>query len=186
MAGFVNGEISILMLLMLEVRTWSFLEPKSLWEIEITTNTLDRQRLRRFVKEHPILIHTQHTNVDNKYFLGFYISHWLCDFIFDPSRSQSLYSTSLVTSKCRQAIEVFIAQNSSFYPEEFFVRRDGREISDASRLLEHAKNGSDSDDLLLFLQYLSKIYWRYFYTRGFQERLLTHRIIQWVCMTLVS
>jgi len=123
--------------------------------------------------------------VKDKYVLGYSVARWLCDFTFDPKRSRNLYSASLVTSECRRAIEVSIANNSSFVPEKFIVQsRD--EISDASHLLEHAKNGSGSDDFLLFLQYLSEIQWLNIYTRGWEERYLTHVIIQWVCTTLVS
>jgi len=174
--------------LMLEIRTGRVPTPKSLRQFETITNTPDRQRLRRFVNEHSLLIHTQHIKVKDKHLLGYSVSHWFCDFTFDPSRSRSLYSTHLVTSECQRAIEAFIATNSGFYPKEFFVRYD--EISeewssqaDASRLLEH---GSDSNDLLLFLQYLSEIHWLDIYIQGSDGRYLTNGIIQWVCTTLVS
>ena len=183
MAGFVSGEISILMPLMLEVRTCQEPpKPKTLREMETITNTLDRQHLRRFLNEHSILIHNQHSNV-----LEYSISHWLCDFIFDPNRSQSLYSTSSVTSECQRAIEAFIANNRNYNHEAFFVPLDDElEISDASRLLEHAKNGFDSNYLLLFLRYLSEVHWPDIYTRGRREKCFTHGIIQWACTTLMS
>jgi len=186
MAGFVSGEISILMPLMLEVRTWSFPKPKTLSEMETITNTLNRQCLGRFLNEHSFFIHTQHRNVDDEYLSEYSISHWLCDFIFDPNRSQSLYSTSSVTSECQRAIEAFIANNRNYHPKAFFVPDDECEISDARRLLEHARNGFDSNYLLLFLRYLFKIHWFDIYTRGRGERFFTHGIMEWVCMTLVS
>jgi len=186
-AGFVNGEISILLNLALDTRGGQLLPyPKSLREIEaISNNTLDRQHLRKFVDEHlPLILHRRHTKHKNKHLLGYSVSHWLCNFTFDPNRSRSLYSTSLVTRVCQRAIDGFIEKNSGFNPKEFFVQYD--EISDASRLLEHAKNGPDSDDLLLFLQYLSKIQWLNIYTQDWEGRFLTYAIIQWVCTTLVS
>jgi len=185
MAGFVNGEISILMPLMLEVRTRPFPQPKTLGEIETSTNTLDRQRLRMFVNEHSFLIHTQYSNDSGEHYLEYTISCWLCDFIFDPNRSQSLYSTSSVTSECQRAIELFIAEDADYHPAAFFAS-DRLGISDASRLLEHVKDGFDSHYWLLLLRYLSKIHWLDIYTRGWEGRTLTNGIMEWVCMTLVS
>jgi len=184
-AGFINGEISILIPLTLGFKEWRSLKPKTLQkEIETITHMPDQQHLKRFVNEHSILIHTQHTNDDDRPLLEHSIPRWLYDFTFDPNRSRSLYSTSLVTSKCQQAIEAFVAGDSDSCPLLFFLQYD--EISNASRLLEHAKSGSDSDDLLLFLRYLSKIHWLDMYTRGGEERALTNEITQWVCTTLVS
>ena len=190
-AGFVDGEISILLHLGLDIGGF----PRSLREIEaISNNTPDRQRLRKFVQEHSSLINTHHTMADDRlsvaghrHVLRYSISRWLCDFAFDPNRSRNLYSTSLVTSECQRAIGAFIAKNSVFWPHQlnqFFVQDD--EVSDASRLLEHAKDGSDRNDLLLFLRYLSKIHWLDIYPRGWNEGHFTHGIVQWVCTTLVS
>ena len=185
-AGFIDGEISILLHLALDTRGLLHLNPKSFREIEaFSNNTPDRQRLRKFVDEHsPFIFHSRHTKVKDKHLLGYSVSHWLCDFIFDPNCSGSLYSTSLVTRECQRAIKTFLAGNSGCCPHWFFVQYDG--ISEASRLLEHAENGSDSDDLLPFLQYLSEIQWLNIYTRGWGGIDLAHVIIQWVCTTLVS
>ena len=65
------------------------------------------------------------------------------------------------------------------------MQRHG-EISDATCLLEHVRKGSNSNDLLLFLGYLSEIHWLDICTRGWDHKDLTHGIIQWMCITLVS
>jgi len=194
-AGLTDGEIPILMPLMHDFTAsgrlgllLKRLEPKTrtLREIETITNAPDQQHLRMFVND-STLIHIQYLNVNNKYLLMYSISHWLWDFTFDPNRSQSLYSTFLVIRVCHQVIEAFIAKNGDFCrADRFFMQYDELGDSNASRLLEHAKNGSDSNDLLLFLQYLSKIHWLNIYTRGWQERCLAHAILQWVCKTLIS
>ena len=189
-AGFINGEISILIPLTLGFKEWRSLKPKTLQkEIETITHMPDQQHLKRFVNEHSILIHTQHTNDDDRPLLEHSIPRWLYDFTFDPNRSRSLYSTSLVTSKCQQAIEAFFAGKNDFcrLHDHFFSQYSYDEVSDASHLLEHSKTyGSDSGDLLLFLRYLSKIHWLDIYTRGVMESELTNEITRWVCKTLVS
>jgi len=188
MADSINGQISILTCLALQIREDFDLwlpTPKSLREIGIICNTLDQQLMRRFADDHPYLI-LQHTKIaGDKHVLGYTVPHWLHDFPFDPHRSQSLYLTSLVIGECQKAIEALVAKNSDFYPLIFFRQHDG--ISGASHLLEHVKNGSDSNDsdLLLFLGYLSEIPWFDIYTQGWGQRRLTCEIIHWVCTTLV-
>ena len=160
--------------------------PKSLREIGKFCNIPDQQRLRKFVDEHSHLIHVRHKQIQDKHVLGYYVPRWLCDFFFDPNRSQRFYSTSWVIDECQQAIEGFIAPNNvSHFPRFFFMLPHG-EISNATRLLEHVRKGSNKNDLLLFLGYLSKFHWLDIYTSSRDHRDLTYEIIHWVCITLVS
>ena len=62
----------------------------------------------------------------------------------------------------------------------FFVQTKYGGISNASRLLEYVRNGADSNDLLLFLRYLSKIDWLNIYNKWAQRR-WTNEIAHWVC-----
>jgi hypothetical protein len=136
--------------------------------------------------------------VKDKYVVGYYVSNWLCDFFFDPNRSQYLYSTSLVIDKCQKAIKSLILDphptlhktNSLVY---FFTPTPTPcgetpigNIANATRLLESARNGSDEHELLLFLEYLSEIHWFDIYNRGWDQRYLANRIVHWVCTTLVG
>lgn len=160
--------------------------PRSLREMGNFCNFLDQQRLKRFLDEYSYLIHIQHKHIKDKHVLGYYVPHWLCDFFFDPHRSQSLYSASWVINECQHAIEGFIAPNSvSHSPLHFFMQPHGK-ISDATHLLEYVKEGYNNSDLLHFLEYLSEIHWLDIYTRGWHQRGLTHGIIHWLCTTLVS
>jgi len=160
--------------------------PRSLKEMRNFCSILDQQQLRKFIDEHSYLIHIQHKKIKEQHVLGYYVPHWLCDFFFDPHRSQSLYSTSWVIDECQRAIEGFIGPNSvSYSPLHFFMQPYG-EISDATHLVEHVKEGYDGNDLLHFLGYLSTIHWLDIYTRGWHQRSLTHGIIHWMCITLVS
>ena len=169
-------------------------------EIGDICNTLDRQRLRRCVDEHSYMIRI-HRKVKDKYVLGYYVSTWLRDFFIDTNRSRDLYSTSLVIGKCQKTINsLILAPNPHFYnnlsslkyfftptptptpPSEIPIDN----IANATRLLERARNGSDRNELLLFLQYLSEIHWSDIYNRGGEKRHLTTRIMHWVCTTLVG
>ena len=151
--------------------------------LETENNASDEQFLR-LVEEHPNLIYISIANIKDKHVLQYFIPWGMRVFLFDPSRCRNLYSSALVVSKCQQTIKASIMLSSSSDPSWFFFARD--QYSDASRLLEHVKNGPDSGDLLLFLRYLSKIHWRNIYIAGGPQRRLTHGIIYWVCTTLVS
>jgi len=171
--------------------------PRSLREIGNICNTPDRQLLRRFVDEHPYLIRI-HRKVEDKYVLGYYVPIWLRDFFFDPDRSRYLYSTSLVIDKCQKAIKRLILDpNANFHKDDnlvyFFMPTPTpsgeipiSNIANATRLLESARNGPDRNELLRFLDYLSKIHWFDIYNRGRDQRHLTNRIVHWVCTTLVG
>ena len=156
--------------------------------------TLDQQGLRRFVDEHPYLIPI-FTRVNNKYILGYNNPIWMHNFFLDPNRSQYLYSTSLVIVKCQKAIKSIILDPDPepFEPSgllNFFLPTltpfHKIPIANATHLLESARNGSDRNELLLFLDYLSKIHWFNIYNGGPGKRHLTNRIAHWVCTTLVG
>ena len=89
--GSVNGQISILICLVLETKWYkcedNILGPKSLREIGNFCNILDQQCLRKFIDEHSYLIHIRHKQIKDKHVLGYYVPHWLCDFVFDPNQS---------------------------------------------------------------------------------------------------
>ena len=159
---------------------------KSLREMENICNIPDQQLLKRFAEEHlPVIYRHQKF----KQVLVYYVPHGLHDFILDPIRSRSFYPTSLIINKCQWAIKELEsnAQFSSRFLAHFFEPPPvAFEISNASRLLEHFRNGSDNNDLLLFLRYLSEIHWFNIYTRGGHERWVTNGIIHWVCTTLVG
>jgi hypothetical protein len=133
------------------------------------------------------LIHITHKKVEDKHLLVYCVPYWLRDFFFDPHRSRSFYSTSWVINKCQQAMKGLIGKsNKKIYSSfPFFMPTEYGEISYASRLLEHVRNGADSNDLLLFLRYLSKIDWLDIY-KCRTKRQLTNEIAHWVCITLVG
>jgi hypothetical protein len=176
----------------------------SLKEIGNFCNTSDRQHLRRFVDGLSYLIRTRaHEKVKDNYVLGYYVPNWmrnLRDFFFDPNRCRYLYSTSLVIDECRKAIESLILDpNPDSYKTHglvhFFTPTPSlspsgenpvSNIANATRLLKSATNGSDRNELLLFLKYLSEIHWFDIYNRGWGPRYLTNGIVHWVCTTLVG
>ena len=163
----------------------------------VSSSSLDQQR-SRCVDEHSYLIRI-HRKVKDKYVLGYYVSVWLRDFFIDPNRSRDLYSTSLVIDKCQKAINnLVLASNPRFYNNlnslKYFFKPTPTppgeipidNIANATRLLESARNGSDRNELLLFLQYLSEIHWSDIYNRGGEQRHLTTRVMHWVYTTLVG
>jgi hypothetical protein len=167
--------------------------PSSLREIRNMCNTPNRQRLR-FVDEYLIPIQMK---VEDKYVLRYYVSKWLRDFFFDPNRSRYLYSTSLVIEKCQKAIKnLILDSNPDLHTGNnndlicFFMPTPAPSgeipIANAIRLLESARNGSDRNELLLFLEHLSGIHWFDIYHSGWGQRQLTNGIVHWVCTTLVG
>lgn len=161
---------------------------KSPQEIVNICNLPDRWALKRFVDENSHLVHIANGMViHGKVVEAYYVPRWLRGFFFDPNRCQSLYSTSWVINKCQRAIEGLIQQDSGFYLfSSFFVSKKHGEIPGASHLLEHARNGSDRNELMLFLEYLSKVHWLDIYNAGQDQRRVTNGIIHWVFTTLVG
>jgi len=175
----------------------------SLREIGNICNIPDRQLLKRFVEERTFLIHTQPQKVEDKRVLEYYVPRLLRGYFFDPNRSRCSYSTSWIIAKWfEHAIEEYLQPDShfpllfSFFAPAKYVQLsigdivfrdiavDG--ISDASRFLEHVRNGSARNDLLRFLGNLSDIHWFDIYTGGFAQIYLANEIVYWVCTTLVS
>ena len=172
----------------------------SLREIGNVCNTLDRECSTRLAYEHPYLIRI-YEQVENKYVLGYYVPNWRRDFFLDPNRSRYLYSTSLVIDKCQTAIKSLILDlnpdpfydhgvTSFFTPTLLPFRAMLIEgMANATRLLESTRNGSDRNELLLFLKYLSEICWFDIYCRAcsvWSQRHLTNGIVHWVCNILVG
>jgi len=116
-------------------------------------------------------------------------------FFFDPNRSRYLYSTSLVIDKCQKAIKSHILDlDPVSYKDDSLVcfsiptptstsEIPIGNIANATHLLEGAINGSDQNELLPFLKYLSEIHWFDIYNRGGSQRCLTNGIVHWVCTT---
>jgi len=171
--------------------------PRTLKQLGDIYNTPDQQHLRRFVDEHSYLIPI-HKKVKDKYVLGYSVPNWLRGFFFDPNRSGYLYSTSLVIERCQKAIKSFIFEtNPDSYknngPVYFFtptLTPFGEipigSIANPTCLLESTSNGSDRQELLLFLESLSEIHWFDIYNKGWDQRHFTNRIVHWVCTTLVG
>ena len=166
----------------------------SLREIGNTCNTLDQQCLSRFVDEHSYLIRIP-LKVADKYVLQYYVPIWIRVFFLNPNRSQHLYSTSLVIDECRKAIESLIldphptlhkTKNLACFFTPMPTPSGEIPVANATRLLESATKGSDTNELLLFLEYLSKIDWFDIYNRGRSRRHFINRIVHWVCTTLVG
>jgi hypothetical protein len=175
---------------------------KSPQEIVNICNLPDRWVLKRLLDEISHFIHIgyrrdqrgqsiqniQRFKDQSKLVLGYYVPRWLRGFFFDPNRSQSLYSTSWVLGKCQQAIEGLIKLNSDYYYSLFplFDKSENYgEIPGAS--LFHMRNGSDRNELLHFLRYLSEIQWLDIYSRGnWGQRYNTGAILHWVHTTLVG
>jgi hypothetical protein len=136
-----------------------------------------------------------------KLILTYYASHQLRNFFFDPQRSRHLYSVPWIIGKCWDALECALEMqinneshgplfslNTAFGLEKFFLPKQGCQISSASLMLaaETIKNGSDSNRLLGFLKFLSRIRWLDISFHGESGETCTQAIAQWVCIALVS
>jgi len=171
--------------------------PGSLTELGNICNTPDRQRSRRVVDEHPYFHRMQHRRANGKYVLNYYVPVWVRGFFLHPNRSRYLYSTSLVIDACQKAIKSLILDpihSHTSGPIDFFTPMQSMRptlvpidnIAPATHLLESAGNGSDRNELLLFLEYLSKIPWLDLYNGNEEQRQFTNGIVHWVCTTLVG
>jgi hypothetical protein len=161
---------------------------KSLREMGNISNISDRQLLKRFIEEHSLPAIYKPEDRRFKYVLAYYVPDELRDFIFDPIRSRCFYPTSWIIDKCQWAMKE-LQSNPQFHSSfllDFFQPCAVVGVSDANRLLEHVRNGSDNNDLLLFLKYLSEIHWLDFYTRGWYGRQVANGIVRWVCTALVG
>ena len=143
------------------------------------------------------LIHI-HEKSNDKYVLTYNVQMRMCDFFFDPTRSRYLYSTSLIIDECQKAIKHHILDlnprsHVNYGLVYFFTPTPTLSgeipignIANATHLLESARNEPDGHPLLLFLEYLSEIYWFDIYHRGQGQRYLTNSIMHWACTTLVG
>ena len=168
--------------------------PGSLTELGNICNTPDRQRLRSLLNEHSYFCRIQRRSANDRYVLQYWLPEWMQDFFLDPNRSRYLYSTSLVIDTCQKAIENLIldptSNSDSMNLVDFFAPLwcgvPIGNIANATHLLERAGNGSNRNELLLFLEYLSKIHWLDVYNGNEQQGRFTNGIVHWVCTTLVG
>jgi len=192
LAGSVNGSGSIIMDLAMEMEE-SYI-PRSLRKIGNICNMPDQQLLRRFIDENLYLIHIQHARVTDKYVLAYCTPRWLRDFFFDPNRSHSSYSTSRIIEKCQMAVKRVIDPNHNihcmalkpFFTPKIYGDVAIGKISNATRLLESVRKGSNSNELLDFLGYLSEICWLDVNFSDVIQKALAIEVAQWVCITLVG
>ena len=133
----------------------------------------------------------------------------LHNFIFDPGRSRHLYSAPRIIGKCWEAVEQARASTSQdsqdsqlnrnvevseLFPSavyglhHFFIAKEGYQISRASHMLsaESIRNGFDSDSLLAFLKFLSRIPWLDIWCSKHWNAIWICAIANWVCNSLVS
>lgn len=189
LVGSVNGPGSIIMHLAME----SYI-PRSLRKIGNICNMPDQQLLRRFIDENLYLIPIQHTKVTDKHVLAYCTPRWLRNFFFDPNRSRSFYSTSRIIEKCQAAVKSVLDPNHDihcmalipFFTPTIYGDISIGKISNATRLLESVRNGSNSNELLDFLGYLSEICWLDVNFGDAIQKALAIEIAQWVCITLVN
>jgi hypothetical protein len=150
----------------------------------------DQQLLKRFAEEH--FLKVIYTQQKFKHVLAYYVPRGLREFFLDPVRSRCFYPNSWIIDRCQWAMKAAASQlesNVHFHSNfliNFFRPQAAVVISPASRLLEHVRNGSDNNDLLLFLRYLSEIHWLDFCTRSWGGRRVAIGIVHWVCTTLVG
>jgi hypothetical protein len=188
----VNGLGSIIMHLAMEMKELYI--PSSLRKIGNICNMPDQQLLRRFIDENLYLIHIQHIKVTDKYVLAYCTPRWLRAFFFDPNRSRSFYSTSRIIEKCQAAVKSVLDPNHDihcmalipFFTPTIYGDIAIGKISNATRLLESVRNGSNSNELLDFLGYLSEICWLDVNFGDVIQKALAIEIAQWVCITLVG
>jgi hypothetical protein len=158
--------------------------------------------VKRFLQEQSFLFHTWYTQFGE---ITYSAPLQLRNFFFDPSRSQDLYSAPWIIQKCWEAVIIkshwdlellnrtgALQHVSSFHIHyglyHFFTPQKYCQISRASLMLstESIRNGSNSDSLLGFLKYLSRIPWLDICFSSNLNALWTCAIANWVCKSLVS
>lgn len=161
LASSVVGPSSLLMHLALDLQSYN----RSLREIGDICNIQDRQLLRRAIEEnHLIHIHYKHDNPSGHVFKlvrVYSTSSWLQFFFLDANRCRTFYSASWIIDKCQQAINIteIVASHDKGSIMKFFTPSDLNPIAHATHLLESVRNGSDRNEFLGFLGYLSEICW---------------------------
>ena len=126
----------------------------------------------------------------------------LRSFFFDPGRSRRLYSLPCIIGKLWEGVEVVLGEqlkdgirSYKFISglRNFFTPKEDCQFSSASLMLSAASigNRSDSDSLLGFLAFLSRIPWLdIWFTkpngRPADSEFCATAIAQWVCIALVG
>jgi len=171
--------------------------PKTLSKIGRICNIADPQLVKRCLQEHSSLFYARIERAGmEKCVLSYQVPNELRNFFLDPGRSQHLYSAPRIIGKCWYAIKMALDMCPgtddvwSFTPADclaFFTPKQGSRISSATLMLsESVKNAYDSDTLLRFLKFLSRIPWVDVSFRGYIDEAYTVAIARWVCTTLVS
>jgi len=175
-------------------------KPRTLSEICRICNIPDSHLVKRFLQERSFLLHTWYTQDVTKLVLTYSAPLQLRNFFFDPGRSRHLYSAPWVIERCWEAVQGVIKSQSNLVGDpvlsfqfafglcHFFTPKKDCQFSSASLMLsaESIRNGSDSDSLLGFLKFLSRIPWLDICFNGHLNGLWTPAIANWVCKSLVS
>jgi hypothetical protein len=169
-------------------------EPRSLSGICRICNIPDSHLVKRFLQEHSFLFHTWHAQHEKKLVFTYSAPRQLHNFFFDPGRSRHLYSAPLIIGKCWETVEqASTSQDSQLHRSvyglhHFFIAKEGCQFSRASHMLsaESIRNGSDSDSLLAFLKFLSRIPWLDIWYSNHWNTIWICAIANWVCKSLVS
>ena len=172
--------------------------PQTLLDICRVCNIADPQFVKRYLQEHSSLVYTKVKHHGAKCILTYYAPYQLHNFFFDSERSQHLYPAPWIIGKCWNALECALGmrlksdyQSSvglAFSLKKFFTPKQGCQVSSASLMLsaETIKNGPDSNSLLGFLKFLSRIPWLDICFDHNSGEICTQAIAQWVCVALVS
>jgi len=165
--------------------------PRTLLEICRICNISDSRLVKRFLQEQSFLFPTRYIRNGTKLVLAYTAPHQLRNFFFDPGRSRHLYSAPWVIGICWEAVECATTEISlqlAYGLCHFFMPMKDRQFSRASLMLsaESIRNGSDSDILLGFLKFLSRIPWLDICFSHHWNKIWTSAIANWVCKALVS
>ena len=178
-------------------------EPGTLLEMCRICNVPDPQLVKRFLQEKSFLFHAQYKKNGKRLVRAFSAPLQLRNFFFDPGRSRRLYSVPCIIGKLWEGVGVVLGKqlkgdiwSSHFWRlisglRNFFTPKEDCQISSASLMLSAASigNRSDSDSLLGFLAFLSKIPWLdIWFTAGrsADSEFCATAIAQWVCIALVG
>ena len=167
-------------------------------------NIPDSHLVKRLLQEHSFLFHTWYIRYEKKLVFTYSTPCQLHNFLFDPGCSRHLYSAPRIIGKCWEAVEQASTsqdsqlnrnvEGSELFPlavyglHHFFIAKEGYQISRASHMLsaESIRNGFDSDSLLAFLKFLSRIPWLDIWYSKHWNAIWICAIANWVCNSLVS
>ena len=177
-----------------------FAQATPLLDICRICNIADPQLVKRYLQEHSSLFYTKLRYDPNKgkHVLTYYAAYHLCKFFF-AGQSQHLYSASWIIGNCWETLECalrmrlkrdYLAKSMKLTSNlnKFFTPQQGCQLSSASLMLsaDTIKNGSDSNRLLHFLKFLSRIPWLDILFDCKTGRMPSQAISHWVCEALVS